>query len=39
MARLNTLNLNVGPRTHESAPARHMSPELQLRRSVLACLL
>ncbi len=37
MARLNTLNL--GPRTHEVAPARHISPELQLRRSVLACLL
>jgi 60 kDa SS-A/Ro ribonucleoprotein len=39
MARLNTLNLNFGPRTHEGAPARHISPELQLRRSVLACLL
>jgi len=39
MARLNTLNLNFGPRTHERAPARHISPELQLRRSVLACLL
>jgi fructose-specific component phosphotransferase system IIB-like protein len=39
MARLNTLNLNFGPRTHEGAPARHLSPELQLRRSVLACLL
>ena len=37
MARLNTLNLAV--RTHEGAPARHISPELQLRRSVLACLL
>jgi 60 kDa SS-A/Ro ribonucleoprotein len=37
MARINTLNL--GPRTHEGAPARHISPELQLRRSVLACLL
>src|SRR5438128_9898113 len=35
MARLNTLNLNFGPRTHEGAPARHISPELQLRRSVL----
>jgi 60 kDa SS-A/Ro ribonucleoprotein len=34
MARLNTLNLNFGPRTR----ARHISPELQLRRSVLACL-
>ena len=39
MARLNTLNLTFGPRTHEGAPARHISPELQLRRSVLACLL
>ena len=37
MARLNTLNL--GPRTQEGARARHLSPELQLRRSVLACLL
>ncbi len=43
MARLNFLN--IGPltfgrvRTHEGAPARHISPELQLRRSVLACLL
>jgi len=39
MARLNTLNLNYAPRTHEGAPARHISSELQLRRSVLACLL
>ena len=39
MARLNTLNLNFGPRTHEGAPARNISTELQLRRSVLACLL
>src|SRR5436305_7597096 len=39
MARLNTLNPNFGPRTHEDAPARHISPELQLRRSVLGCLL
>jgi 60 kDa SS-A/Ro ribonucleoprotein len=39
MARLNLLNLNLGPRTHEGAPARNISPELQLRRSVLACLL
>jgi 60 kDa SS-A/Ro ribonucleoprotein len=39
MARLNTLNLNFGPRTHEGAPARSISAELQLRRSVLACLL
>jgi 60 kDa SS-A/Ro ribonucleoprotein len=39
MARLNLLNLNFGPRTHEGAPARNIPPELQLRRSVLACLL
>src|SRR6202166_2053187 len=39
MARLNLLNLNFGPRTHEGAPARNVSTELQLRRSVLACLL
>ncbi len=39
MAQLNTLNLNFGPRTHERALARHITPELQLRRSVLACLL
>jgi len=39
MAKLNTLNLNFGPHTHEGASARHISPELQLRRSVLACLL
>ena len=39
MARLNLFNLNFGTRTHEGAPARHISPELQLRRSVLACLL
>src|SRR6266702_2921820 len=39
MARLNTLNLNFGPRTHEGAAARHISSELQMRRSVLACLL
>ena len=39
MARLNMLNLNFGPRTHEAAPARHISAELQLRRSVMACLL
>jgi len=39
MARLNTLNLNFGPRTHEGAAARRISAELQLRRSVLACLL
>src|ERR1700758_5357876 len=39
MARLNLLNLNFGPRTHEGAHARNISTELQLRRSVLACLL
>jgi hypothetical protein len=39
MARLNVLNLGKTMRTHEGAPARHISPELQLRRSVLACLL
>ncbi len=39
MARLNMLNLNFGPRTHEGAPARHISAELQLRRSVMAGLL
>src|SRR5579862_294049 len=38
MARLNKLNL-FAPRTHEGGRARHISPELQLRRSVLACLL
>ena len=38
MARLN-LSLNSGPRTHAGAAARNISPELQLRRSVLACLL
>ncbi len=35
----NTLNLDSGSRTDEGTPARHISPELQLRRSVLACLL
>jgi 60 kDa SS-A/Ro ribonucleoprotein len=39
MARLNLINLSRGLRTHEAAPARHISNELQLRRSVLACLL
>jgi TROVE domain len=42
VARINTL-LNVpwlkGQRTHEGAPARHISHEQQLRRSVLACML
>lgn len=41
MARLNLMKLSnlIAPVTHEGAPARHVSPELQLRRSVLACLL
>jgi hypothetical protein len=39
MARLNIMNFAKGLRTHEGAPARHLSNELQLRRSVLACLL
>ena len=39
MAQLNLLNLKFGASTHEGAPARNISPELQLRRSVLACLL
>ena len=39
MARLNVFKLNFGRRTHEGAPARQVSTELQLRRSVLACLL
>ncbi len=39
MARLNLLNLNFRLRTHEGTPARNISTELQLRRSVLACLL
>src|SRR5215475_14263808 len=42
MARINTLNLNFpwsGARTHEGAPARNISNELQLQRSLLACML
>jgi 60 kDa SS-A/Ro ribonucleoprotein len=41
MARLNMLKIPAGwgPRTHEGAPARNISAELQLRRSVMACLL
>lgn len=43
MARLNTLNLagskSSGQRTHEGAPARNISAEWQLRRSVLTCML
>ena len=44
MARINTLGIANIPwlkrlRTHEGAPAKHISPERQLRRSVLACML
>ena len=39
MARLNLLSLGFGPSTHEGAPPRNLTPEFQLRRSVLACLL
>src|SRR5580704_17351391 len=39
MARLNLVNIPRGPRTHKGAPARNISPALQLRRSVMACLL
>jgi 60 kDa SS-A/Ro ribonucleoprotein len=39
MARLNLMKLPWGPRTHEGGPARNVSPELALRRSVLATLL
>ena len=40
MARINIPWMKSGTlRTHEGAPARHISPELQLRRSVLACML
>jgi 60 kDa SS-A/Ro ribonucleoprotein len=41
VARLNILKLShlARQRTHEGAPARAVSPELALRRSVLACLL
>lgn len=41
MARLNTLKIPTatGARTHQGSPARKISPELELRRSVLACLL
>src|ERR1700733_8538842 len=42
MARLNVMKLGhaaSGLRTHEGAPARHLTPELHLRRSVSACLL
>jgi hypothetical protein len=42
MARLNLMklsNLLPGPRTHEGAPARHITSEQELRRSLMACLL
>jgi len=44
MARINTLGLSnlpwfKGQRTHEGAPAKNISTEQQLRRSVLACML
>jgi 60 kDa SS-A/Ro ribonucleoprotein len=39
MARLNMLNLSFGAWTHEGAPSPNLSTELELRRSVLACLL
>ena len=39
MVRINVLNLARGLRTHEDAPAGHISNERQLRRAVLACLL
>jgi 60 kDa SS-A/Ro ribonucleoprotein len=39
MARINMFPWLKGQRTHEGAPARHISPEQQLRRSVLACML
>lgn len=41
MARLNILKIpmRTGARTHEGAPAWNISRELELRRSVLACLL
>jgi 60 kDa SS-A/Ro ribonucleoprotein len=41
MSRLNIMKLAnlIAPRTHEGAPAKTISAEAQLRRSVLACLL
>jgi 60 kDa SS-A/Ro ribonucleoprotein len=39
MAQLNLLNVDFGVHTHEGVPARLISAEMQLRRSVLACLL
>ena len=37
MSRMNVAS--AAAHTHEGAPARHISPEMQLRRSVLACML
>jgi len=37
--RLNTAAAQPKIYTHEGAPAKHISPEMQLRRSVLSCLL
>src|SRR5579863_4333351 len=39
MAKLSIFKIPWGTRAHEGAPARNISAELQLRRSVLACLL
>jgi 60 kDa SS-A/Ro ribonucleoprotein len=42
MSRLNILklsNLFPAPRTHEGAPARQITPEQELRRTVMACML
>lgn len=39
MSRLNRPTSKPAVHTHEGGPAKHISPELQLRRSVLACLL
>src|ERR1041384_1344952 len=39
MARMNLTLPWMAKRTHEGAPAKQISPELQLRRSVLACML
>ncbi len=44
MARTNILNLSGLPwmkqkQTHEGAPAKHISAEQELRRSLLACML
>ena len=42
MAKLNMFKIGkftIGPRTHEGAPAKHITAEQELRRSVLACML